>query len=157
MAAAPVVAGVGVASVATISAGVAAISATAAVVTKKAESTLKKKANEKHIVYGLKDSSENIQYVGRTKQITARKNAHQANPARKELKMIILADNLSYEEARGIEQVYMLYYHTINTKNAMNNQINGISPYNKKLGSYLETAKGALGYLWNQVSNEVLC
>ena len=38
----------------------------------------------------------------------------------------------------------------------MNNQINGISPKNKKIGIYMEAAKGALGYTWNQVSNEVL-
>lgn len=70
--------------------------------------------------------------------------------------MTILADNLSYEAARGVEQTYMLYHHTINTQNKMNNQINGISPNNKKLGIYMEAAKGALGYAWNQVSNEVL-
>lgn len=51
---------------------------------------------------------------------------------------------------------YMKYHHTINTFNAMNNQINGISKKNKNLALYLEAAKGKLGYEWNRVSNEVL-
>ena len=63
---------------------------------------------------------------------------------------------LNADAARGVEQAYMLYYHTINTKNAMNNQINGISPHNVQKDVYLKAAEGALGYAWNQVSNEVL-
>lgn len=50
----------------------------------------------------------------------------------------------------------MAYYHTINTANKMNNQINGISPFNLKLGVYKESAVGMLGYAWNQASNEIL-
>lgn len=38
----------------------------------------------------------------------------------------------------------------------MNNQINGINPFNPKLGVYKEAAVGMLGYAWNQVSNEIL-
>lgn len=38
----------------------------------------------------------------------------------------------------------------------MNNQINGISPFNPKLGVYKEAAVGMLSYAWKQVSNEIL-
>lgn len=50
----------------------------------------------------------------------------------------------------------MLEHHTINTANKMNNQINGISPFNRKLGVYMEAGRGALSYLENQISNEIL-
>lgn len=70
--------------------------------------------------------------------------------------MEIIADDLSYEQSRGVEQAFMLYHHTINTTNAMNNQINGISPRNVQIDVYMKAAEGALGYAWNQVSNEVL-
>lgn len=37
----------------------------------------------------------------------------------------------------------------INIKNAMNNQINGISLNNANIGVYMETARGAMRYVWN--------
>ena len=107
-------------------------------------------------MYKLVDAEGEVQYVGRTKNLAARENAHKANPARASLKMEIIADNLNYEEARGVEQAFMLYHHTVNTKNAMNNQINGISHRNEKRDFYMKAAEGVLGYMWNQVSNEVL-
>lgn len=70
--------------------------------------------------------------------------------------MVVIQSNLNYAEARAIEQAAMVYYHTINTANKMNNQINGISSFNPKLGDYKEAALGVLGYAWNQVSNEIL-
>ena len=153
MATATTTADLGVAGAA---AKVAAISAGAAVVSKVAESSSSRKNTKSHTVYGLQDGSGKIHYVGRTTDVGKRRDAHGANPARAGLTMTILADNLTYEAARGVEQTYMLYHHTINTQNKMNNQINGISPKNKNLGMYMEAAKGALGYAWNQVSNEVL-
>ena len=50
----------------------------------------------------------------------------------------------------------MSYYHTLNTTNKMNSQINGISPFNPGLGIYKKVAIGMLGYAWNKVSNEIL-
>lgn len=70
--------------------------------------------------------------------------------------MVPLATGLNAIEARGVEQIQMLVHHTINTANKMNNQINGISPFNSKLGIYMEAGRGALSYLGNQISNEIL-
>ena len=116
----------------------------------------KKKRPNDNTVYKLVDSSGKTQYVGRTKNVTARKNAHNNDPNRKHLKMIIIEPNLNYYQARGLEQIYMLYYHTKNTKDRMNNQINGISPSNKLLNAYMEAGRGAISYLDNQISNEIL-
>lgn len=109
-----------------------------------------------YYVYVLMDVSKNVQYVGRTKDPVARKNAHKANPFRKGLDFTIVASDLSYEQARGLEQTLMLYYHTLNPGNQTNNQINGISYNNDAKDIYIKKAEGILGYLWNQVSNDVL-
>ncbi len=50
----------------------------------------------------------------------------------------------------------MIHYHTINTKNKMNNQINGISPSNPNLGMYKQAALGMLGYVENRVTNAIM-
>ena len=50
----------------------------------------------------------------------------------------------------------MLYYHTLNTSDKKNNQINGIRLNNIFLKDYIWAAKDIMGYAWNQVSNEVL-
>ena len=52
------------------------------------------------------------------------------------------------------EQAGMAYYHTINTVDKMNNQINSIAP--QYWGVYKELAKGVLDYGWNQMTNEIL-
>ena len=136
-----------------VSAGVGAGAAVTKSVIKKSNNS----KNKPHTVYGLEDAEHKIQYVGRTTDLVARTAAHNANPARAGLKVVIFKEGLTYEEARGIEQTYMKYHHTINTKNAMNNQINGISKRNiEKAKNYLKAAKGKLGYEWNRVSNEVL-
>ena len=142
--------------VAGVAAKVAVASAGAATVSKAVELSSSRRKSGNHTVYKLVDGSGNAQYVGRTTNLPAREKAHKANPNRAGLDLQIIKDGLSYEAARGVEQTYMLYYHTINTSNAMNNQINGISPNNKKIGVYITAAKGALGYTWNQVSNEIL-
>jgi RHS repeat-associated protein len=111
----------------------------------------------KYYVYVLSDASNTVQYVGRTKDPEAREAAHRRNPDRANLNFEIVAECVSYERARGLEQTLMLYYHTLNSSNKMNNQINGISPNNGNKDSYLSAAKEALGnYLWNQFSNDVL-
>ena len=143
--------------VATTAAKVAYYAAGAAATTAIVESHVQeKKSSGNHSVYVLKDADGKVQYVGRTTNVAAREAAHKANPFRSELDMDVLEENLSYSVARGLEQTYMLKYHTINTTNKMNNQINGISPMNPNLGMYLSAAEGFLGYAWNQVSNEVL-
>ena len=63
---------------------------------------------------------------------------------------------MRYGHTKQLEQLGMVYYHTINTENKINNQINGISPFNPELGIYKEASIGLLGYSWNLVSNEIL-
>ena len=114
------------------------------------EAIEEKRTAQEYTVYKLVDSTETAQYVGRTKDLKARKAAHERNPDRAELTLVIIKDNLTMEEARGLEQYYMNYYHTLNRDNAMNNQINGISPKNKKIKIYINAAKN---YLGNQFDN----
>ena len=63
-------------------------------------------------------------------------------------------DSLCSEKGAALEQAGMAYYHTINTANKMNNQINSVSP--KYWGAFKELALGTLNYGWNQMSNEIL-
>ena len=111
-------------------------------------------SEREHFVYVLKDSKHTVQYVGRTKKPDKRKAAHQLNPARNGLKFIVIQDNLTLEEAKALEQAGMIYFHTINTANKMNNQINGIAQI--KWDKYKKIATGVLEYSWNQMSNEIL-
>ncbi len=139
------------ASVAINAITVAGISTAAAAAAAAAEEKAKKR---NHTVYALEDSNGKIQYVGRTTNLEKRKKAHDANPYRKGLKISILASGLNYHEARALEQAGMVYHHTINTANKMNNQINGIAP--KYWGIYKEIALGTLNYEWNRMTNEIL-
>lgn len=143
--------------VATTALKVVSIATTAAAAATLAETYVNnKKSSNNHSVYVLKDANDTVQYVGRTTNVSARESAHKVNPARSDLTLEVLHENISYAEARGLEQTYMSFYHTINTANKMNNQINGIGLMNPNLGTYLTAAEGVLGYAWNQVSNEVL-
>ena len=105
-------------------------------------------------VYVLKDDAGTVQYVGRTNNIERREKAHKANPARTGLHMEVVASGLTLPVARALEQAGMAYYHTINTKNKMNNQINGIAP--KYWGEFQVLAMGLIDYGWNQMTNEIL-
>ena len=113
--------------------------------------------NGQYYVYALFDEDGYVQYVGRTKDPKARANAHRNNPSRENLDFRIVGANLNYLQARGLEQALMLYCHTIQKGNHQKNQINGISLNNNYITDYLIAAEKALGYSWNQVSNEVLC
>jgi len=100
------------------------------------------------------DIKDIVQYVGRTINVENRKKAHERNPFRAGLRMEILQSNLTLLEARVIEQACMAYYHTLNTADKMNNQINSLSP--QYWGAAKEVALGVLDYGWNQVTNEIL-
>ena len=118
---------------------------------------IKKKFTERiHSVYVLKDSTGKVQYVGRTKNVSKRESAHKNNAARENLKMHVIASELTYAEARVLEQAAMLYYHTLlpGVDNNMHNQINGISPNHWK--DYKTTFENMKKYIWNQVTNEIL-
>ncbi len=166
-AAAPAMAAVGGGVVGGISAGLATtvaagamalagVSAAAALTVATVEKSNERKNRKNNTVYRLVDSCRQTQYVGRTTNVDARKNAHKQNPDRANLQFEVIASDLNYYEARGLEQLAMLECHTINTANRMNNQINGISPSNKSLGIYMEAGRGVAGYLGNQISNDIL-
>ena len=106
-----------------------------------------------YTVYGLIDLERTVQYVGRTKNIEARKKAHANSNARGHLTMHIFRKNLTYDQARGLEQLLMVYYHTLNALNPTNNQINGIRANNPKYRHYIDSANALFE---NIISNEVL-
>ena len=58
--------------------------------------------------------------------------------------MIPIAKNISYSAARGLEQLGIEYYNTLNPVryggNAYNNQVNGISPINPAKAYFLSAA-----------------
>ena len=89
-------------------------------------------------VYVLVDEGGTVQYVGRTKNVERRREAHSQNPARSGLRMDVIASGLNHSESRALEQAGMAYYHTINTVDKMNNQINSIAP--QYWGVYKELA-----------------
>lgn len=66
-------------------------------------------------VYTL-NSSNNVEYVGRTSNIEARKSQHRANPYRTKLRMDIVEENISYERERGIEQALNYKIRDIKTR-----------------------------------------
>lgn len=72
------------------------------------------------------------------------------------MNFVPIATGFNAIEARGVEQIQMMYHHTVNTSNKLNNQINGISPRNPNLSMYMEAGRGVLSYLENKISNEIL-
>ena len=94
-------------------------------------------------VYVLVDEGGTVQYVGRTKNVERRREAHSQNPARSGLRMDVIASGLNHSESRALEQAGMAYYHTINTADKMNNQINSIAP--QYWGGIQRVSKGCAG------------
>lgn len=122
---------------------IAFAAAGAAVVSEAAEKTYDN-LPKNHTVYGLQDpSTGRIEYVGRTTDPAKRAAAHKSNAARQHLEMVPLATGLNAIETRGVEQIQILEHHTINTANKMNDKINGISPFNRKLGGELNGNMGS--------------
>ena len=144
----------GATTVATGAIIIAGASTAAAATSAAAEKKTDKAIKRNNSVYVLKDDAGIVQYVGRTTNVDRRKSAHGVNPARAGLQMEVIASGLNLSQARALEQAGMAYYHTINTANKMNNQINGVSP--KYWTIFKEVAKGTLNYGWNQMSNEIL-
>jgi hypothetical protein len=125
----------------------------AAVAGSKAADSVERKLQPNHTVYKLVDSSGKTQYVGRTVYPDARAKAHEADPDKAGLTFEPIASGLNYYQARGMEQIGMLEYTTLNYKN----KINGISPNNRNIGVYMAAGRGpALQYISNQISNEIL-
>lgn len=110
------------------------------------KTTINKTKSSNNTVYVLKER-EQIQYVGRTTNPEARKIAHQSNPSKRNLTFTIIQNNLSYFQARGLEQILITQYKTLNRGNPMNNQINGISwdNPNPNFNLYISAAQTLLG------------
>ena len=149
-----IIGGISTGAVATGALIVAGISTVAAVTSTVVEKSVEKTTKRNNSVYVLKDDTGTVQYVGRTNDVDRRRAAHNANPARAGLEMEVIASGLNLPESRALEQAGMAYYHTKNTANKMNNQINSVSP--KYWGAFKELALGTLNYGWNQMSNEIL-
>ena len=126
----------------------------------------KKLLSRDYTVYTLVDDEGDVQYVGRTTDPVARESAHK-NSFRESLTFTPVASGLTYFEARGLEQIGMLYHHTIgvvkttaydksSVSSELGNRIFGISPINKKLELYMEAGRGVAHYIDNQISNEIL-
>ncbi len=113
---------------------------------KKAVKNTKKKSNNdvnNHNVYTLYDPlTQKIEYVGRTTDLPATKYRHRQNPYRRHLELDEIAMNVSKDTARGLEQMIIESCRTLNkdTNNPINNQINGVSPRNKKRDLYWDSA-----------------
>ena len=110
------------------------------------------KKNEKnHTVYKLRnDVNKEVDYVGRTVNPETREKNHKKTKPNHTFE--IIASGLTREEARGIEQIYMIEYNTI----SLLNKINGISPNNLKKEIYMNAGRQVIQYLGNVVSNEAL-
>ncbi len=87
------------------------------------------------------DKDDKVQYVGRTKNPVARKSNHKNNPARAHLKFREVPGKYTKIEARGLEQLLIEYYSTLNKGNRMNNQINGIRWNNPNYKTYIWAAQ----------------
>ena len=100
----------------------------------------------------MKDSNDNIQYVGRVTDdgFKARMDYHKITRGLTPAKRV---QGLSYAEARGLEEIGMIECHTLNPSNPINNQIHGISIRNRKGRSYMEAA---IDYLLNRAENSLL-
>lgn len=149
-----VIGGSGAAAGVAMAAGIVAIGAGAAAATAKvAENVSEKLSRREHTVYKLVDDTGKTQYVGRTKNATARKNAHNAEGSKTAgLNFKPIATDLTYFEARGLEQIAMLEY---NTKNFLNS-VNGISPNNPRRDIYMAAGRQLAHYVGNEISNEIL-
>ncbi len=91
------------------------------------------------------DPYETIVYVGRVKTsgLGARKTYHES----KGRELVITYSNLTWEQCRGLEQYFMLYYHSMNRGNPLYNQIRGVSQKNKYGPQYALAAKEYLANL----------
>lgn len=104
-------------------------------------------------VYVLVDKvSEVIKYVGRTTKLNETKYRHQHNPNRDDLVLYEIGTNLTYDEARGIEQIMIERCDTLFKEDKAFNQINGVSSRRKNLAGYYK--QKALTWL---DENEIPC
>ena len=127
---------------------VAAVSVVASASSQKAET----RKTKTYSVYFLADENKTTQYVGRVTdsgynaRMKYHRNTRGLEPAHR-------ISGLSYQEARGLEEIGMIECHTLNALNPINNQIHGISSKNGMGESYM---KAACDYLFNRAEDELL-
>ena len=118
-----------------------------------------KEIDEKHgksyTVYSLSNpETGHVEYVGRTNDLPRRLNEHNAPGSKTSgFELYSAVDNLTYSQARGLEQLGILTYNTLNASRGGfgANSILGISPNNKNYTAYLTAA---WDYVYNQATNE---
>lgn len=116
-----------------------------------------RKSPRNYTVYCLIDpTTKVVEYVGRTRDPIAREKAHKNNPLRSHLEFNIVFEGLNELEARGLEQILIAYYGTLNKLNPANNQINGIRENNPNGSLYMGAAYNFLKHLGDRLSNEIL-
>jgi hypothetical protein len=92
---------------------------------------------KEYTVYALKDSTDEIVYVGRvlTKNYRARMNYLESRGRVEYLRI----DNLTYMQCRGLEQAGILAHSTLGKENG--NIINGVGPFNLMRHHYAMAVK----------------
>lgn len=101
----------------------------------------KPKQDGEHTVYMLVSGSKTNpkkEYIGRTKNVDSAKARHHRNPDRANFRFEIIDDNLSYIEARGLEEALILKCKTLDKTNKAHNQIHGIRWDNQYYDLYME-------------------
>lgn len=89
-----------------------------------------------YYLYATEGDPTKIVYVGRVKTINFK--ARMAYHATQGRSLSYYTSNLNYEECRAMEQAGMMWHHTINRGDPINNQIRGISPTNGNRHNYFE-------------------
>ena len=102
-----------------------------------------------YTVYTLKKDDE-VVYVGRTTNPNVRKKVHEKTKPGTIFN--IEKSNLTKAEARGVEQIYIMKYNTLEDLKKLN-KINGISPKNNKSAFYMTKALKLVGH---EVGQELL-
>ena len=112
----------------------------------KIEEEINKKHPDLYTVYFLKDKNNQIRYVGRTKNLKQRMAAHKAPDSRTaEYELAMSIDNLTYTQARGLEEMGILLYSTLDTTpDSKGNRIHGIRENNPYRSIYWKSAQDVI-------------
>ena len=145
-------AGVAVALIAVGTAYVASNASSQAItISKEKEAEINSKHPDTYPVYFLADETGRIRYVGRTKNLSQRLAQHKNPNSRTSMYELAFAiPNLKYTQARGVEEMGIVFYGTLNTAG---NLIRGISEKNLNKDIYIESA---LDIIYNRELNIIL-
>lgn len=115
-----------------------AVSATKDMISNATKSSKKKNSPTErlHNVYVLRNqNTHQVEYVGRTTNVEKTEYRHKQNPFRADLKIDVVAYDIPYATARGLEQALIMQCRTLNPNKSYprGNQINGVAPEKLKL------------------------